>query len=247
MPTDTRVRFCIVTVGRTGSTRLRYMLDSHPEVTCHGELLGENLASLAQPGTVEHHALLEERMSDAAGFVARHAFAPSDSRAVGFKVLYRQIAEQWPAAFAAIRADREVRIVHLTRRNLVKRFISEHFAGVVRKHNYFNHEEPPMVRPVTISITSLLADLEKVQGEERALQEAFRDHPVLEIAYEDSCIEHGPALAGLQDFLGIPRLSLRSPVRKFLPDRLVALIENFGEVACALRGTPYESMMGDET
>jgi hypothetical protein len=189
--------------------------------------------------------LLDERNSDPAGFLARHAFAPSGARAVGFKVLSRQLAEEWPTAFAAVRTDREVRIVHLVRRNLVKRFLSEHFAGVLRKHNYFNHEEPPMVRPVTISITRLLADLEKVRQMDRALQEAFRDHPVLEIAYEDSCMERGPALDELQDFLGVPRMALRSPVRKILPDRVGALIENFSDVERALRGTPYEGMIGE--
>ena len=77
------------------------------------------------------------------------------------------------------------------------------------------------------------------------MREAFRQHPMHEIAYED-CVS-GPerALGGLLGFLGVAPAPLGADIRKLLPDDLGKLVENLDELATALRGGPFEPMLGE--
>lgn len=243
-PSADRVRFCIVTTGRTGSTRLRLLLDSHPSIRCHGELFGDNLSTLAAPDSELHGRLVAERMADPAAFLVRRALVSGDTRAVGFKILYGQLTERWSGLLDALRSDHDIRIVHLVRRNGIKRFLSEYFVGTVtRTHLRYAHEPPPAVEPVTIPVASLLADLEAVSRNVQRMRELFREHPFHEIAYEDSLEDDGPAMRELQSFLGVPPAPLSVPIRKILPDDVRLLIANIDEVAAAVRGTPYEPLL----
>ena len=244
-PSARCTRFCILTTGRTGSTRLRLLLDSHPLVRCHGELFGENLSTLAAPGSDAHQALLAERAADPAAFLAR-AFEPGGARAAGFKLLYGQLLNRWPGLLDLLQADRSVRIVHLVRRNGIKRFLSEYFVGTVTgRHLCPRDEEPPAVGPVTIPVAALLADLEAVPVQAARIRDLFREHPFHEIAYEDSLDDDGPAMRAVQAFLDVPPAPLSAGIRKILPDDPRLLIANFAEVAAAVRGTPFEPWLGE--
>src|SRR5215813_14269635 len=72
---DRRVtRFIILCAARTGSTMLRHMLNSHPDVRCHGEVMtGRGLDALvrgdrnADPSATR--ALMNRRESDPQGFL----------------------------------------------------------------------------------------------------------------------------------------------------------------------------------
>lgn len=238
-------RFVIVTTGRTGSTRLRLLLDSHPLITCHGELFGENLSTLAAPGSEDHQRLLAERERDPVGFAMHRAFAPTGAAAVGFKILYQQLLTRWPGLLDALRRAQDVRVIHLVRRNGIKRFMSEYFVGTVTGKNVYFQDEPlPRIEPVIVPATILLDRLCEERRQSARIRELFAGHRCHEIAYEDSLDDNGPALRAVQEFLGVPPAGLTAPIRKILPDDLRQLIANFDEVAAAVRGTPFESMLG---
>lgn len=239
-----RTRFLILAAGRTGSTRLRLLLDSHPLALCHGEVFGENLSTLAEPGSDAHRRRLEERAADPAGFARDHVFATEGKEALGFKILYHQLADTWPGLMNWLAVERDIRLVHLVRRNGLKRFLSEYFVGTVTRKNLFlKTEEIPALPLVEIPPTVLLANLESIEAEADRMRAIFCDHPVHELAYEDSLEDNGPALRSVLDFLGLPPAELSVGIKKILPDDPKALIANFNEVAAALRGTRYEWML----
>lgn len=237
------VRFFIVTIGRTGSTRLRLLLDSHPQVRCHGELYGGNLGTLAPADSPLHAELLAERAADPAGFLARRAFAAESVQAVGLKILRSQLT-QWTGLLEALRSDAGVRVIHLVRKNGLKRFLSEYFVGTVtRKHLLLPGETPPEVEPVELPVELLLSDLHKVAEQSVEIRSLFAGHPFHELAYEDSLEDNGPALRGVQAFLDVPLAPLSCQIRKVLPDDPKRLVANFAEVSRALAGTPHEWMV----
>lgn len=243
-PAAAYTRFVIVTTGRTGSTRLRLLLDSHPLITCHGELFGENLSTLAAPGSEPHRRLLAERDLDPAGFAMQRAFAPTGAAAVGFKILHQQLLQRWPGLLDALQRAQDVRIIHLVRRNGIKRFMSEYFVGTVTGKNVYFQDEPlPRIEPVVVPVTILLERLSEERRQSDRIRAVFADHPCHEVAYEESLDDDGPALRAAQEFLGVPPASLTAPIRKILPDDLRQLIANFDEVAAAVRGTPFEPML----
>ena len=240
------VRFFILAAGRTGSTRLRLLLDSHPHAKCHGELFGENISTLAEPGSDLHKQLLGERSSDPAKFLHRRALDAGGAQAVGFKILYHQLTRDWPGLLQAVLAEREIRVLHLVRRNGLKRFLSEYFVGTVtRKNLFFENETVPEVEPVSIPVETLLSNIEMLDRESEKLRGLFRNHPFHEIAYEESLDDTGPAVRGVLDFLGLPPAHLSVPIKKILPDNPARLIANFQEVEEALKGTPWEWMLCD--
>ncbi|MBU3682907.1 MAG: hypothetical protein FGM39_02610 [Phycisphaerales bacterium] len=238
------VRFCILSAGRTGSTRLRYLVGHHPSVTCHGEVFGENLSTFAAPGTPEEELARAERDRDPVAFLQARVLVAAGKRATGFKALYAHLFTEWPAVGQAIRADQGIRIVHLVRKNLVRRFLSEYLVGTqVVRHRYFHHEDPPPVAPVHVPIDDLLADLRRIDAEVNAVRQAFDGHPMHEIAYEDTIDEQGPPMMALLRFLGLPPARLWAPTRRVLPTGLGSLVANMDDVASALRGTPFEPML----
>ena len=106
-------RFVIVTAGRTGSTRLRLLLDSHPEIRCHGEVFGGNLSTLAEPGSPAMEEAEAARAASPARFMQERVFDAGAQRAVGFKVLYEQMFERWPGLIEALSAEPECHVLAL--------------------------------------------------------------------------------------------------------------------------------------
>jgi hypothetical protein len=246
IPDGDPVRFFILAAGRTGSTRLRLLLDSHPFAKCHGELFGGNLSTLAEPGSPFHAQLLRERSTSPAEFLHLRALDAGGAQAVGFKILYHQLTCEWPGLLEAALADREVRVVHLVRRNGLKRFLSEYFVGTVTQKNlFFENEALPSIQPVFIPVETLLSNIEMLDRESEKLRGLFRNHPFHEIAYEDSLDDNGPAMCSILDFLNLPPASLSVPIKKNLPDDPARLIANFQEVEEALSGTRHEWMLRD--
>jgi hypothetical protein len=246
IPDGDPVRFFILAAGRTGSTRLRLLLDSHPLAKCHGELFGENLSTLAEPDSSFQGQLLGERSTNPARFLHRRALEAGYFQAVGFKILYHQLTREWPGLLEAALADHELRVIHLVRRNGLKRFLSEYFVGTVTKKNlFFENEALPSIQPVFIPVEPLLSNLEMLDRDSDKLRGLFRSHPFHEIAYEDSLDDNGPAMCSILDFLNLPPASLSVPIKKILPDDPARLIANFQEVEEALRGTRHEWMLAD--
>jgi LPS sulfotransferase NodH len=234
------VRFVIITAGRTGSTWLRLLLDSHPAVNCHGEVFGTNLSSIAAPDTADWDAALAAREAAPTVFLHQRVFASTAAQAVGFKVLYHHLIERWPTVLRSLVADRSIRIIHLTRRDGLKRFLSEYFVGTVtHRHQLPAGETPPLVSPVHIAVTDVLGSLQRVAEQQAAMRAHFAHHPVFDIDYEDFTAPDSPVLDVLLDFLAVTRAPLRADLQKILPDDVSALIENLDEVRAALAASPF--------
>ena len=213
-------------------------------VTCHGEVFGENLSTLAPPGSQKHADLLRQRAAAPAAFMAEHAFYPGSARAVGFKILHSQLTAVWPGLLEALQADREVRVIHLVRRNGLKRFLSEYFVGTVTcRHQLFDGEAPPVFEPVELPIPLLLRDLELRAAQSAGIRDVFARHPFLEISYEDTLDESGIAFREALSFLGVPPAPLSAGIRKVLPDDVRRLVTNYADIERALAATPYRAFL----
>ena len=237
-------RFFILAAGRTGSTRLRLLLDSHPSVRCHGEVFGENLSTLTGPGAEDPGVLAEMRSANAADFAKNTVFAAKGEDAVGFKILYHQLERSWEGLMEALVEEKDIRVIHLVRRNGIKRFLSEFFVGNVTQKNIFQKgEEIPPLNSVKIPVSVLLENLEYIEMASTRMRRTFRDHPFREVAYEDSLEDNGSAMREILKFLGVPSAELSVGIRKILPDDMRQIIANYDELATALRGSRFEYML----
>ena len=252
------VRFLIVAAPRTGSTHLRLLLNSHPEVCCHGEVfrdfrieLGGFMGLAPLTPSPLRDRLAAAREADPGEFLLHDVLHPGRMSAVGAKILYGEFAAgRWEGLCERVRAERALRIVHLTRRNRLKRFLSQYVVERVTRLTLAVHDEQvPVVRRVRVPVPEVLADMAAVAAEEQRFRAIFAGHPLIEVGYED--VITAPAsldtLTAVQRFLGVGPAALESPARKILTDRLGDVIENIAELGAALRGTPHAWMLEDES
>jgi hypothetical protein len=127
------VRFVVLGDARTGSYMLVQALDSHASVTCFGELFNWDVEYIDYnvPGYDRDSARdLALRNSDPTTFLRERIFCErgAGTQAVGFKLLYSHVWGGFPGLLEALAADRELRVVHLKRRNLLRRLVSTRLA-----------------------------------------------------------------------------------------------------------------------
>jgi Sulfotransferase family len=128
IPQTPYVRFIVLSGQRTGSHMLAQALNSHPRIVCFREAFNLRLdfVPFGVEGYDDHSSSdYTLRKQDPLRFLDERIFCehPADIQAVGFKLHY---AHHWdaPPTLERITNDRELRVVHLRRRNAVRSLVS---------------------------------------------------------------------------------------------------------------------------
>jgi hypothetical protein len=230
--TDTDLTFVILCLGRTGSTHLVQLLDSHPDVRCFGELFTDRKTTLDQ-------AFITSPIEDPVEYVAQLT-APLTERAVGFKLPLNSIRAH-PGALRVIEPDR-LQVVRLRRLNLLALFASRRLLAATRVSRSTRGDYGDTT--VVLDPQQCLAVFQRAEQHERYLDGIAANKPVFSITYED--LAAGRRLEDLQRFIGVEPAPLESPLKRLRIRPLSDTIENWSEVEEALRGTPYERFLEDD-
>lgn len=273
-PSGDLVRFIVLCGPRTGSTMLTTALNSHPAIVCFNEIFNFTLPAIdfAVEGYDGHDPdVIALRKEDPAAFMETRVFSghPPEVRAVGFKFMYDHFWE-FDGLIEALQTMRGLRVIHLTRRNQVRAFLSFKIASstgawrrtrprplATRIAATLSHPErilPSLRRRLgsaTPTTTIALPPSECVEYiETRLEQEAhferlFTGHDRLHMEYEDMLDDRQSQFARAQAFLGVSRLPLRESVERQNPGTMRELVANWGELADALASTPYAWMLNE--
>ena len=111
-------RFVVLFDGRTGSTHLMKLLDSHPSILMKGEILGWSTHLGGQPE--DQRATIAELFDN----------TRADLGAVGFKTKLQDVQD--PDDFAALLESYDTRLIVLRRANEVKGAISTILGSALR-------------------------------------------------------------------------------------------------------------------
>ncbi|HYO62424.1 MAG TPA: hypothetical protein VER08_02090 [Pyrinomonadaceae bacterium] len=256
------VKFILLGHARSGSNLLTCGLFKHPHVHMFGELFNESeeerrrsfrasfkdcpVAARPHPSVSldENSAYRDEE--DGATFLERavyyrHAREPM---AVGFKMFSHQArtSDNARKVWEYLIADKEIRVIHLTRRNLFNSMVSLQLAlrtdKWVRPRNLpLPAPEPPPV--IRIGPEVCKGYFRQVMAGRRWVRAQFRHHPVLEVEYEaDMCERFQATMYRVQDFLEVPRRRARKMLEK--QGRPAAeTVSNYGELKAHFAHTPY--------
>jgi LPS sulfotransferase NodH len=242
--------FMVTCAARTGSSMLVNLLQSHPDVMSHMEIFNpervEGFSGTYRTRLAEEPGL-EQRMRDLrkhapAAFLYKLAFDTQGRKHAGFKFKYEELLlPVFAGARAVLMADTDIKIIHLRRRNLLRRYLSwwvvNHVTGITMTRK---GEEKPVVPPVRLDPAACQADFEKTLRSDAFVQRLFRNHQVLDINYEDlTGATAEPVQAGLLDFLGLPPHALRTVIARLAEDDLSRSIANFAELKAHFRNTPF--------
>jgi LPS sulfotransferase NodH len=260
------VKFILLGHARSGSNLLTCGLFKHPHVHMFGELFNEleeerrrafaasfkdcAAASAPHPGVSLDENEVYRDEEDASAFLGRAVFYKHarEPVAVGFKMFAHQArtSDNARKAWDYLGADKEVRVIHLTRRNVLDSMVSLYVAfqtdAWVAPRNVPAPEPPP---PLNIPPEECEAYFRKVMAGRRWARARFRHHPMLEIEYEaDLCDRFQATMYRVQDFLGVPRRRARKMLEKQARRGPAQQVSNYGELKAHFARTPYAVWFG---
>ena len=251
-PAVNTVRAIILTSQRSGSGFLVDCLDGHPQICCFGELL--------IGGDVQPPRIIEGRRwpTKLYRYVAARAWNPTAlmdrcyagaaAPVVAFKVMYNHADNGRVRRYLA--ENKDIRVIHLRRDNLLKQHISKLLLAVRRKTEraWKPHTTTPVAAvQVTVDPANAIADMRNVQRLFDAFEELLSDHRRIELVYEQMYSgrtltrEAWSRVTGLLDI--DPPEDAGSDLVKMNPDDLTRIVSNYDELSAALRGTEFERFL----
>ncbi len=222
-------RFVIFGRGRSGSTLLVSSLDSHPEISCEGEIL--RFRTYAPAAHLDR--ILGAQTSPVAG-----------CKLLSYQM--RTIQRMPPdTPFLRQLAAKGVIILHLTRENPVRHAISNILA---RKSRVYHATDAESERKAAISVTGSevvdwIAGSTALADYERAV---LRDVPHIPLHYEtdlETPSARDETCRRLFTAFGVPYQSPKTQLRKVTSDNLRDLIANYDGLLKYLDQTPYAGLL----
>lgn len=258
-----RSPFLIWCTGRTGSTYLCDLLNSHPQIYCRGEDFAEDVVT---DGELSEHPTFEVKRRHFTRRINRPDGAivhPDRAEAIGY---LRQLMSQeylacgfklkfpnQPVVFAEVvdelRQMPNVHLIGLHRKNSLKQAISlrnlERLRALRARLNSGNSKSAVEMESFELDVEAAVKDarfFRRSKSEFERFAEGF--DRVRVIAYEELVESNGP-IEELLRFLGIAESShkWKSKFKKISPDKISDAISNYQELADAVAGSQLEQFL----
>jgi LPS sulfotransferase NodH len=232
--------FMITCPARSGSTMLVHLLRSHPEICAHDEVFSPDKVkgitgtylqkSKEDPAYIDR--LSAQRFRDPINFLYRVILDPQEKKMVGFKLKHDELVlPGYKILRDEIAGNKNIRIIHLRRDNLLRRYLSHYVAMHVTHVTLAVGEQPvPELPPIRLEPSACEKDFETILAREKEFSGLFARHPGFSISYEEMVAGDADKLARLLDFLGVSQRKLTTPTRKLGRDDLRTVITNFDEL-----------------
>ena len=216
---DCPTRFVVLCQPRTGSSLLNASLRQHPEIEMHGEILNHRYPHrLPQDGYKRLVSALSTSTHPAVG-CNLHAFQP-DRVWDGWR--------RWESAWNALADDHSIKVIHLQRIDTLAQMASWKIAQLLSR---WGRQDDIIDRP-TIAISP--DEYRWFRDWNRSVMEWRLSHlqgrSILPVTYESLCNEWEPALARIQDFIGVRCLPLRQVTTRNERRPLSEVIENYDDL-----------------
>lgn len=239
----------IITSQRSGSNFLRYCLNSHSMITCEGELL--------IGGNIELPKIIEFRRNLAKIYryvwsgawnplkILEEFYAREDAPVVAFKAMYNHIESKIVRQFFSRHTD--IRIIHLRRDNLLKQYVSKMLLGKKREYSWQPHSKKKLpIVSTRISPSLAIKSMQRTAEQFAYFEDFFSNHNKILLVYEQMIEGTGlsdHAASEVSRLLNIEYKSFSCDYVKVNPNELRLIIDNYGEVAAAFRGTEFERFL----
>ncbi len=263
-------RFIVLTYGRSGSMWLVEALNSHPQIVCFGSVFeaGADFVSFDVAGYDNFSANDRGlRDSDFRRFLEDRVFCdqPPEVCAVGFKLQYKNVYG-FPGLLPHLRDDRELKIVHLKRRNALRSLVSLLLAketgqyhrqpvrlGWERAALALRHPARAVTRlrmrmrkrtytPPTLTLTREECErfFHETEWSEAHFDNLFAEHGRVDVVYEELVSDPEAGFARVLEFLGVEARPLISGQERLNPISTRQLVGNFDELRESFAGTKYQ-------
>ncbi|HXQ24185.1 MAG TPA: hypothetical protein VN812_21060 [Candidatus Acidoferrales bacterium] len=232
-----RARFVLAGTPRSGSNWLISALRGHPDIVCEGEVLDD-------PYLKDHPEFAADLPR---GLANLWQPARSGQRAVGFKLFYFHCWDYYQekrGIWSTLRDDKDIRIVLLTRNNLLALALSWKKARLTGQWLIRERPVGEATQPLELDPAELWQMFEHIEAGMRRMDQIFLGHPQLRVTYEVFFGDPVSHLNDIQDFLGVARRPLRAELLKQETAPLHHAIRNFAALKQAFADTRFSHFFG---
>lgn len=234
-PSKRAPRFVIYCRGRDGSTLLVDLINQLPEVHCDGEILRERVV--------------------APRLYLRGCGALAPGEAYGFKLLSHHLTHVQrvsdPSAFLRRLDSSGYKIIHLTRRNLLRQVLSafyvEHRGGYAAGHQHQRFAEGRgEVTQMKVNLKELeywLHEYERFARDQEATVSGVR---ALDLVYErdlQRADDHQTTVDRVAEYLGVRSAQVKAGYARLTTDDLADFVANHDEVVRFLDQTEFRRFL----
>lgn len=219
-------KFLIFGAGRSGSSLLVDLLDSHPGIRCEGEIM--------------HHRVLLP------GLYINCRAATARQDAYGFKLLSYQLRHvqnmRHPRRFLQRLHESGWKIIYLLRRNILRRALSNLYARHRRKFHERGKQGPVAAVRMQVDLSELLGWMEGMERLNQFEERVLRELPRLNVIYEDDLQNghhHQATVDTIFEYLGLPSAAVNSDLFRATPRHLSDFVTNHEEVERFVGNTRY--------
>lgn len=236
--------FAILSMQRSGSGWFETLLNSHPNISSHGEIF--SVKERRRNFSIISHTLDTVYNLDWISSSVKNEC----TAAVGLKWMLNQGALEYNREIVDYFKKRGISVILLFRRNLLRRLISvlanaydrsaKQLNGTHKSHVHSKQEAELLAayKPL-INVTFLQNNLHRVEELTHDAVKLFRSTHHILLYYED-LIKDQRKMIDVQEFLKVPPRKLESRQVKIHTRPLSEQILNKDEVHKKLRGTEYE-------
>jgi LPS sulfotransferase NodH len=222
-------RFAIVGNARTGSNFLLGGLKSSPAIRVYHEIFAS------------HNRKVGENFDKILSTI--YQYESKSTRMVGFKVFYNHLTdEEWKKLVA----HKDLKIIHLTRRNRLRTVISLEIAFKTGQWTKSGHAGSQEEKRITLHPGKLLQRLQQIEEGELLTRNRYCDRQILEVVYEEMVESPNDVFAEVAAYLGMNGIDPdKIRLKKQNPESLEQLIVNYNEIEAVLKNTPYAEYLDD--
>lgn len=240
-------KFIILGKGRSGSTLLSGLLNSHSQVIAYGELfrkpdaIGWDLPPYDK--YLQKPSLISLVNQDPVAFVSRKVFNKYSKTiaSVGFKLFYYHAHDDsrqkiWPF----LQEQTDIKILHIKRKNTLQELLSLRRAF---KTNQWANTTGDTEKQLSISLDyeDCLQEFTYAQKSKDRFDAFFQDHPKIDVIYEDLANDYESEMRRIQDFLEVNYEPVTPSTFKQSNQTLMEAITNYTELKQQFSNTPWYS------
>ena len=227
-PPDNKINFIIYSQGRTGSTLLVDLLNSHPLIHCDREVFF--LKTLLPYNFLKSKSIIYGKQNYGCKIQGRQ--------------LQLQVGDSGIKPFIKTFNQYGWKIIYLKRRNILRHAISKLVYMEIGMQNRHQHtgEKKLNINQFRIDSKKLfefMADIERVNEFD---EEILREIPKITLTYEDHLLQpekHQETMDKIFNFLGIESCVVRSDLDRITGKDLRSFITNYDEVASLISKSDY--------
>ncbi len=248
------MRFVVIAGERTGSNMLIELLGSHANVLSIGEIFNSwfiehNQIPWTNKKALTDSELLALRIHDPETFLEKifEMGAAKGCDSIGFKLLYYHGSCNG-AVLDYLLNNRSIKIIHLRRRNRLRRYLSQRIAEQSGSwyqsgswwHQLMSKQKSSMLsHSIEIDPTEIIKDFEHLAFEEEKYEALFLNHSTLNLFYEDLSTELTSMSSNIAEFLNISVRKLKTRSKRNKTVELNKAIANYDELKKALIDTKW--------